>query len=994
MTRTVLTYQAPAQLLRSDSLFQKYYSDCLHIVATNSLKTGLGESIRDSRWIKAPVITFSELFSEISGEKWSSSKAQLTQFLKLSEVISGLWEQNHEENLLILQSLERNQLQVLKTMRTLTELGLIPNNFINLGQKLTASEESFLKMWSEMKILQNSTEQLQLFLKGETNVLKTMKLAIDRWSSSIFEEENKKSQAAKVILKRRNSNLPAEDWKKFAENSLEKKKLILHGFYFITPIQERIFNRLEDVYELVFLNAYDSRFPQTFETVKTFLGIDKNQTSKVVPDNIPIHPLASKLVESFEGASKIQVNQEVLIYSDLSHFVEAEKKGYHAIENGTAETDDTYHLITPRAKEVEKHLIANELVTPTKEKLTDYPIGRYLYRLHQMRSRENDLDLGTVTFKESVTAKALLDCFSSGCLIVDGEDMKVYVKPLEKIIPYCKNIKTFDQWQSQIEKLVSEKEWWEQKIMESNPYALSERTHKFHSLPMNQLSYFSVSKKDIKKILLGINALKQINFSLFSNFETSKTDISTHLKKLEQLVLKGVEEYFENDEKAIVNQLIKDISQLKDEELEFSLKDISKGLMFYLDGTLEEINDLETVVDKVFSFDHADGAPFRTNRKFHLAFADNKAFPIPQGYNLWPISRKTVEYLGDDYPELGLLEERKKQSGSITRYLLYVLIHSADDIRLSYAKNLGSESRLEPSVYLKLLECEISNVTREDKEIEKIFKDNHESINLKDVGWTISMEREAKVCGKRSSFSFIMNEYPTHTSDFNHGFLYQNYIDVFNQLVDNKLIPSSDIRNIIDPWFPQWNNMKRSLLYASRYIDRKSKYEKVILNGQKYSQAISYLQLIPNSYGDIKSRDLNNGEIALHEANPGKHCRYCPYISICKDGVYPIDYDEKQSFSDKESMTLNSVPNSSKKEKRTYNEITKNQDTFLNEYLTSKKLSVLDKREKGGCIWIIGGKNLEPIIDELKTTMNITFKFAPNGGKTTKMQPAWYLSNI
>ena len=44
-------------------------------------------------------------------------------------------------------------------------------------------------------------------------------------------------------------------------------------------------------------------------------------------------------------------------------------------------------------------------------------------------------------------------------------------------------------------------------------------------------------------------------------------------------------------------------------------------------------------------------------------------------------------------------------TGSINRYLLYVLFHSADDVRFSYVENLGSDSKLEPSMYLKLLGC-------------------------------------------------------------------------------------------------------------------------------------------------------------------------------------------------------------------------------------------------------------------------------------------------
>ncbi|OIK07426.1 hypothetical protein [Bacillus sp. MUM 13] len=998
MTRKVLTYQAPAQLYRSDSLFFREYADCLHIVATNSLKTGLGESMKMGRWITAPIITFSELFTELAGVNWSSSKAQLKQFLTLSDIISELWRENPGGNRLVVQSIERNQLQVLKTLRMVTELGMSPTDLQGRKGQLTASETVFLEMWNRMlSLLQRNSKDLRFFLEGTNYVTNTMMMALNNWGAEQLTKKKKGAARTMLLHKRRISNLLEENWRHSIQKSLAKKILILHGFYFITPIQERVFKRLEDEFDLVFLNAYDSRFPNTFETVKTFLGIEENETCNVVDDYVAIHPLAARLVESLEGGSQIEVDQKVEVYNDLGHFVEYEKERYVSTTGDGNEIDEPYHILTPRAGDIEKLLIANEFIEPSKKKLTDYPIGRFLYRLHQMKSRETDLENGTEYFTEVVTAEALLDCFSSGCLIFNGEDLRRYVKTLEKVIPYCKKAKNFDTWIAKINDLIKEKESMEKKTQKTNKHALSSRAHLFHSMPMRQISYFSVATKDLEKINEGIRILKGMNDALFGDWVTKKS-ISSHFKTLEEMVLKNVEDFFEDGEKEIVTNLVEEIADLKDEELEFSLKDISKGLLFFLDGSLHEAGETESVSDKVFAFDQADGAPFRVNRKFHLAFADHKALPIPQGYTLWPISSETLAQLQESNPELHLFEERKKQSNSITRYLLYVLFHSSDDVRFSYAKHVGNESRLELALYLKLLNCKTVQMGRVTKEIDAVKKDINEKIDVKDAGWTLSMEREAKVCGKRASFSFILNEHTSFQSDFHHGFLYQNLVGTLQNLVGSNVIAPKELRNVVDSWFPQWNDMKRDFLYESAYKNRNPKRELIKLNGQKYSQAISYLHLLPTSYAHRPGSEVEKEEVILHKANPGKHCRYCPFLSICNDGIYAKDFEDEPKASSengtkKGQITQNTTQMKTPKRrlKATRLKSSKKDPNFsLETYLKSKKLEFIDKRSNKGCLWVVGGRELEPIFNELKTK-NIYFRFAPNGGKATKRKKAWFL---
>ncbi|WP_144553347.1 hypothetical protein [Bacillus sp. X1(2014)] len=62
----------------------------------------------------------------------------------------------------------------------------------------------------------------------------------------------------------------------------------------------------------------------------------------------------------------------------------------------------------------------------------------------------------------------------------------------------------------------------------------------------------------------------------------------------------------------------------------------------------------------------------------------------------------------------------------------------------------------------------------------------------------------------------------------------------------------------------------------------------------------------------------------------------------------------------------------------------------LVEYLQKSGYEVLDKREKGGALWVIGGEELEHFIEELSVSENIKFSFAKKGSKSTKNVPAWF----
>jgi len=64
-------------------------------------------------------------------------------------------------------------------------------------------------------------------------------------------------------------------------------------------------------------------------------------------------------------------------------------------------------------------------------------------------------------------------------------------------------------------------------------------------------------------------------------------------------------------------------------------------------------------------------------------------------------------------------------------------------------------------------------------------------------------------------------------------------------------------------------------------------------------------------------------------------------------------------------------------------------DFDLMQYLVSAGAKIVDKRAKGGALWVLGGTELEPLMADLRSR-GIRFTFMPQGGRATRNAAAWW----
>lgn len=89
-----------------------------------------------------------------------------------------------------------------------------------------------------------------------------------------------------------------------------------------------------------------------------------------------------------------------------------------------------------------------------------------------------------------------------------------------------------------------------------------------------------------------------------------------------------------------------------------------------------------------------------------------------------------------------------------------------------------------------------------------------------------------------------------------------------------------------------------------------------------------------------------------------------------------------------------SMSDESSEEDKSSEEDNKERDAILSVFrkLYEADVDIIDKRKNGGALWVKGGKNLSPMMDEFRA-LGINFFFKKGGGRATRGEDAWYSQN-
>src|SRR5699024_6407093 len=300
------------------------YKDAPHICATSSLAAGVQKLNCFSNVTTAKTV--------IDGfyPGWNNVENRFNQFAKLGDCLRNM-EGNMNDK--ILESFKRNKLDLLITMRNLTEVGLTPDEVKQKAHKI--EEKLFCLLWEKM---------VPIF-KPYIN-----RFRISEYSS-VFAE----------------LGLPLND-----------KVIILHGFYYISPVQHYLFTELKSQgVDLIFLNLYNESYPLIFSFLDENFSENHGWINKEQWEITHQHKIsgADYFANVFEGKSSsnyVLMDMSTKSYEYMSDFIDdLDFKNHHYVATDHEELEVRIKEYYPEAFKDDRHLLS-------------YPIGQYLLHLHSI----------------------------------------------------------------------------------------------------------------------------------------------------------------------------------------------------------------------------------------------------------------------------------------------------------------------------------------------------------------------------------------------------------------------------------------------------------------------------------------------------------------------------------------------------------------------------------------------------------------------------------
>ncbi|TSI09748.1 hypothetical protein [Lysinibacillus sp. BW-2-10] len=880
MAIQVLTYATVEQLYEDYSEFLQW-NEALHITSTASLRKGIFEHLsEENEWLKSPVLTFGQILNKIGDEEWYwySSKTQLKQFSIISQKLRELAEANVIPDEKIFNAVSKNKQALLRTLRMFTEAKETSNSVRNkLSPNISIEEDLALSIWHALE-QDESFEEYRQWLAKFTDVQKTKEMFTSMIVEIIGDVYNDDLERQIANLKPLTHNYDKKEMKKFILQTMENKKIVLHGFYFITPIQKQIIDALDQAgYEIVQLINYQENYPNVFEAVDEFLEKDKYPFRPVSKTPAYINKIAQKFLQVCEGDFSLDIKHMPDKYFEFNHMYQF--KEYIENEMHTDKEIQDY-LISPRAREIRSQVENISSMKPLT--LKDYPIGQFLIDLHALNITTFDEVVKQFNDREDVNIDILVRIFASGYIKVSGISTQLLVKDLKKLEERLNRKSTFEEWKKEIATIIEDKERIEESL---TPDAINiTEDNEIYIYKNRLLSYFDLTVERLNLILDALVSVQELYNIIFTD---NTIDVKMYVERLLQHLEEKIVPNIEREEEIVVaGKLLEKLNQMRKSDFDnFDRQDLIQGLRFFLSGELETTDNSlfgESLIDgKIVSLQDGDFLPFTENQSVHLAFLDNKALPLSQNLVTWPFNDDSMEVLYNE-SLLELVQKRKKYDATITKYLLYLIMMNAANLKFSIVANVGVEKELKRSFYLDLLDIESASEEAKHNEIatnKQQISYTSKKISFKKRKQSTLIQETKNVCNKRMVLGYLLQQSPSFEKEFHHRFLFEKLIAQLRSLSTSYgvSISKEEIREIVSDWFPHWDETKRSI---------------VAINGEKWGYSPRSEVVDEVSFADNLKPLALFGRLERTGnsfANPAAHCKYCPFQNRCRESDYKKD---------------------------------------------------------------------------------------------------------
>ncbi len=695
------------------------------------------------------------------------------------------------------------------------------------------------------------------------------------------------------------------------ESFVETDKIIFHGFYYITPLQEIFMRLLEEAgYSLIFLFPYDVRYPFVYEiwaeTYSEMNGYPKKSEWHIEQGN-ETDPYG----EIFEGKQNVTIKNhlEIVSYSSVMQFVNRAK---HIRKDGYS----LYSSNFTEANQILKDYYPEEF---GERKILAYPIGQFVSILNDMW----DEDERTVVLEE----KNLIECFSSGWLSYEGESSRRYLQDVTYIMPFFVGCKRIEEWEKRILLL---KQIHENAIEpfkeELDADDAVSRWQEAINNPLINFSMFAVKKEHLDPILSMMEQLLHMAKELFGNNEVIR--ISSHIQKLDAILSQSeISNEMYEEERTLVSSIFEALSSENTFDEECAPSDIARALNLFICGRLEEGEIQSNKVGMVYPMYFVDAACIKNNSKVHVCMCDVNAMPGGNKEYVWPLTSDIVKDCYERTKNTLILNMRQimESTALCNRYFMYCALKNKDVV-ISWINTVG-EKILAPSSYIKLV-CKATGM-------EPSFIDRH-NITYRRVketeygpGRTLPYDndkmpsniiKEAQMayalCPMKYTLGYILEKYPTYRSEFQQKYALNALISSLSELMKDKKMTTQEIYKNVMALFPGLRKVEKRQVYDYISYDRKendmdysSRWE---CGGEYYTNErlkIHYpnqlvrdvaigrygMLLTPNGRKgmdlDVVMEATNDEEMRGKKDVVKTACMFCPHVDYCKNAIFQNDQE-------------------------------------------------------------------------------------------------------
>lgn len=683
--------------------------------------------------------------------------------------------------------------------------------------------------------------------------------------------------------------------------------LIFHGFYYFTPLQERIMRLLETAgIRLIFLFAYDEKYPYANEIWRKTYSVEKGY-----PKFTEWHMEKSDRTESygeiFEGRkAKITNKLQIKEYASVMDFVQGMKQvkeqGYFIYSSNSS-----------RANEILRDFYPEEY---GERKLLSYPIGQFVSILNQMW----DEDLQQIV----LDADRLIECFASGWLSLNGVSGKQYLQDVTNLVPFFSDCRTVEEWKKRIALLRDiEENVVTPFIQDLGEDGSKARWQEIMGNPFLNFSIFATAPDRLELILNLIEQLLAMADELFGDGHV--ICVQDHIQKLDR-ILKRHE--MSNDLYEEERELIKDLFEKLGDSSGSSTKvypaDVSSALNLYMNGRFQEGEIQTNRIGLVSPIYQIDAAAVKQHGKVHICLCDVEHMPGGRKEYIWPLTGRHIRdcYERTKNPLIVNLQHVMESASICNRYFMYAALKNKD-VQLSWISNLDDKI-LAPSPYIKLV-CEAAGMSivsakRNTITYSEVQRTEFGRGRVKPYDITkmpMDTAKEAKmdyaICPMKYAFGYVVEKFPAFQSEFHQNYAVNGLIAAIYSLMKTNGASAEEVYQNVMELFPAMRRAEKRQVYD--YLQYESSFQDEDCGGYSELADVFYpderLKVkFPNK--NVRRRALDryeklqtpNGRIGMNfyktaadeDTNPYKKsdvdvCLFCQHQNYCRYAVFAADME-------------------------------------------------------------------------------------------------------